>query len=101
MPPPKSPGGGFSVAAIGIANDRPQEYGTVATERRGGDIIATQQDTGAESLTALEAARKLGVDKSTVVRWLQDDKLAGYRTLGGHWRIPVAEVDRVRTTITD
>jgi excisionase family DNA binding protein len=67
------------------------------TNGRGGDIIATQQDTGAESLTALEAARRLGVDKSTVVRWLQEDKLAGYRTLGGHWRIPVAEVDRVRS----
>ena len=64
----------------------------------GGGIIEAKQDTVADGISALEAARRLGVDKSTVVRWLQNDTLAGYRTVGGHWRIPVAEVDRIRTT---
>jgi excisionase family DNA binding protein len=47
-------------------------------------------------LTALEAAELLGVDKSTVVRWLQNDTLAGWRTVGGHWRVPATEVARLK-----
>jgi excisionase family DNA binding protein len=49
-------------------------------------------------LTALEAADLLGVDKSTVVRWLQNDTLAGWRTVGGHWRVPATEVARLKNT---
>ena len=70
---------------------------SVASERtEGGGIIATKNETKPENLSALEAARQLGVDKSTVVRWLQNDTLAGWRTVGGHWRVPAAEVDRLR-----
>jgi len=65
-----------------------------ATE--GGDTIATKDDTKPEELTALQAAEMLGVDKSTVVRWLQNDTLAGWRTIGGHWRVPATEVERVK-----
>jgi len=36
-----------------------------------------------------------GVDKSTVVRWLQTNKIAGWRTPGGHWRVPRTEVYRL------
>jgi len=34
------------------------------------------------------AARRLGVDESTIRRWIRDGRLAGWRTPGGHWRIP-------------
>ena len=69
----------------------------VAYERTGGgDDIATKDDTRPVELTALEAAELLGVDKSTVVRWLQNDTLAGWRTVGGHWRVPATEVARLK-----
>ena len=71
----------------------------VAYERTGGGgTITTKDDTKPVELTALEAADLLGVDKSTVVRWLQNDTLAGWRTVGGHWRVPATEVARLKNT---
>ena len=60
--------------------------------------IATITKTPRDDLTPQEAARELGVDRSTVTRWLLTDKLAGWRTAGGHWRIPRTEVTRLLTT---
>ena len=48
-----------------------------------------------DDLTPSAAAAELGVDKSTVVRWLQEDRMAGWRTPGGHWHIPASEVRRL------
>lgn len=40
-----------------------------------------------EYLKPGEAAELLRVDARTVKRWLQQEKLAGFRTPGGHWRV--------------
>ncbi|WP_394330089.1 helix-turn-helix domain-containing protein [Marinactinospora thermotolerans] len=32
------------------------------------------------------------VAPSTVGRWLQEGRLRGQRTLGGHWRIPADQI---------
>lgn len=40
-----------------------------------------------EYLKPAEAAALLRVDARTVKRWLQQEKLAGFRTPGGHWRV--------------
>lgn len=42
-------------------------------------------------------ARCLGVDRATVRRWADDGMFEGaMRTPGGHWRLPIAGVARVR-----
>jgi excisionase family DNA binding protein len=46
-------------------------------------------------LTPHEVAETLGVARSTVSRWLTDGRLAGWRTAGGHWRVPESEVTRL------
>ncbi len=47
-------------------------------------------------ISATEAARRLSVDKATVIRWLRAGKMQGWRTPGGHWRIDPSEVERLR-----
>lgn len=44
-----------------------------------------------------EAAEQLGVNAKTIARWCRDGKLAHVKTLGGHRRIPVSEVERLKT----
>ena len=39
-----------------------------------------------EFLTSIEVAELLGVHQTTVIRWMDAGKLAGYRTPGGHRR---------------
>lgn len=46
-------------------------------------------------VSAAEAGRRLGVDKATTSRWLHSGKMHGTRTAGGHWRVPVSEVERL------
>lgn len=43
-------------------------------------------------------AKMLGVDPKTVSRWAKVGKINGFRTPGGHLRIPAAEVERIRDT---
>ena len=53
--------------------------------------------TGRRLITAAEAARRMGVDKSTMTRWLAAGKVPAFRTPGGHWRIRATWVDaRIR-----
>lgn len=49
-------------------------------------------------LTASEAARKLGVDPSTIRRYAATGQLDARRTPGGHLRISAAAVDQLLTT---
>jgi len=51
--------------------------------------------TGRRLISAAEAARRLGVDRSTVSRWCQDGKLPAIRTIGGHWRIRASLIRRL------
>lgn len=55
----------------------------------------TAPETQRDDISAVESARLLGVDKSTVVRWLQENLVAGWRTPKGHWRVPRSEVERL------
>jgi excisionase family DNA binding protein len=60
--------------------------------------IATDKQTPRDDLTPQEAAQALGIDRSTMARWLAQKKVAGWRTAGGHWRIPRTEVHRLLNT---
>lgn len=48
---------------------------------------------GPQLITAAEAARRLGVNKSTVTRWIAEGKVPAERTIGGHWRIRATWID--------
>lgn len=48
-------------------------------------------------VSAAEAGRRMSVDKATVIRWIRAGKLEGWQTPGGHWRIPLTEVERIRS----
>jgi excisionase family DNA binding protein len=43
--------------------------------------------------TTVEAGVVLGVSASTVAHWVDDGRIRGFRTAGGHRRIPVAELE--------
>lgn len=40
------------------------------------------------------AAELLSVDVKTVARWCRLGKIEARRTVGGHWRVPAAEIAR-------
>ena len=47
-------------------------------------------------LTPREVAELFGVDPKTVTRWAKAGKLTSIRTLGGHRRFRISEVDDLR-----
>ena len=56
---------------------------------------------GEDIYTALEAGKILGVDRGTVIRWVEAGLLRGSQaTDGAPWRIRVTEEDRQRLTAT-
>jgi len=48
--------------------------------------------TGPQHLTAAAAARRLGVNKSTMSRWIATGKVPAVRQ-GGRWRVRATWVD--------
>ena len=56
----------------------------------------TQNDGRVEHLTVTEAADALGVSPKTVLRWEAAGKITAIRTLGGHRRFVIEEVERVK-----
>jgi excisionase family DNA binding protein len=46
-------------------------------------------------LTSAEVARRFGVDVKTVSRWANAGKLPYFRTLGGHHRFRLADVEQL------
>jgi len=54
--------------------------------------------TGPQLLTAAAAARRLGVNKSTMTRWIAAGKAPAARQ-GGRWRVRVTWVDAELTRI--
>ena len=44
-------------------------------------------------LTTSQAARLLFVSPDTVLKWVKAGKVTSYRTLGGHFRIPISELN--------
>jgi hypothetical protein len=58
--------------------------------------------TGENIYTALDAAVILGVDRGTVIRWVETGLLRGSQaTKGAPWRIRVTQEDRERLTATE
>lgn len=43
-------------------------------------------------MSTSHAAVLLSVDGKTVGRWLRSGRMTGWRTDGGHWRVPSSEV---------
>ncbi|MBU8933691.1 MAG: excisionase family DNA-binding protein [candidate division Zixibacteria bacterium] len=43
-------------------------------------------------LTTTQAAKLLSVSPDTVLKWVKAGKVKSYRTLGGHFRIPISEL---------
>ncbi len=50
------------------------------------------KDKQKDYLTTSQAARLLSVSADTVLKWVKAGKVKSYRTLGGHFRIPVSEL---------
>lgn len=48
-------------------------------------------------LTTREASQRLGVSLSTVQEWVETGVLRAWKTPGGHRRIPVSQVEAMRT----
>jgi len=48
---------------------------------------------GVEVLTPYEAARALNVSTKTLQRWADKGRLRSFRTLGGHRRFWVSDID--------
>jgi len=44
-------------------------------------------------ISAAEAARRVGVHKGTMTRWIATGKVPAFRTPGGHWRVRAVDVD--------
>ena len=49
-------------------------------------------------LSVAEVAVELGVARITVHRWLKAGTIDGFQLPGGHYRIPLSEVHRIRAT---
>ena len=49
-------------------------------------------------LTARQAGELLGVDRQTVIRWIDEGVLSAWLTEGGHHRLERAEVERYKET---
>jgi excisionase family DNA binding protein len=49
----------------------------------------------ADYVTTGEAGRACGVTPGAVKKWIRQGKLRAIRTPGGHFRIPVDEVERL------
>jgi molybdopterin-binding protein len=47
-----------------------------------------------ELLSPRDAARSLGISYPTLKQWIYKKKLRSIRTVGGHHRIPVTEIER-------
>jgi len=56
---------------------------------------------GKDYLTTTEAAKLLSVSPDTVLKWVRAGKVNSYRTLGGHFRIPVSELDLPKSAPTE
>lgn len=63
-----------------MKNNRPQEF----------------EESGFPCCTTAEAARHLGVSIRTVQLWVDSGALEAWKTVGGHRRIPLESLERLR-----
>ena len=57
-----------------------------------------QRSQDDKALSVSEVAKELGVAPITVRRWLKAELIGGFRLPGSHYRIPLAEVERIQAT---
>jgi len=48
-----------------------------------------------EAVSVTELAIRLGVERKSVYRWLEAGLIIGFRLPGGHYRIPLNELERI------
>ena len=48
-----------------------------------------------EVMSVTELAARLGVERKSVYRWLEAGLIIGFRLPGGHYRIPLNELERI------
>ena len=53
----------------------------------------TEERSKKDYLTTTQAAKLLSVTPDTVLKWVKAGKVKSYRTLGGHFRIPLSELN--------
>ena len=51
-------------------------------------------------LSIAEVAEELNVARITVRRWLKAKVIAGFQLPGGHYRIPMSEVQRIKSELS-
>lgn len=57
-------------------------------------------DTGERTFTTDEAAKKLGVSKSTLLRWIREKRVSDVRRDRNQWRVfEVADIERIRKVL--
>jgi excisionase family DNA binding protein len=63
--------------------------------RKGGNpMVLTEEEKAERPLTVDEAAEFLKVNSRTVLRWLNEGKIKGFR-IGRDWRIKKSEIHRI------
>ena len=55
----------------------------------------------AHHYTVTEAADVLGLNRRTVMRWLENGRIRGHKTPGGHWRINAVDLERADLTAAE
>jgi len=55
----------------------------------------------AQYVTTGEVGRACGVTASAVKKWIRQGKVRAIRTPGGHFRIPVEEIERLKVFVND
>jgi excisionase family DNA binding protein len=56
-------------------------------------VPSTREPHPDEVMTATEASRLLGVDQTTLKRWVKAGRITHFRTAGGHMRFRRRDVD--------
>jgi len=51
-----------------------------------------------DQMTITEVAGALGINRRTALAWVQNGRLRGYKTPGGHWRVPRAALEEADLT---
>lgn len=54
---------------------------------------------GRPCCTTTEAARSLGVSVRTIQLWVDSGALQAWKTVGGHRRIPIKSLERLRKSV--
>ena len=57
-------------------------------------MVLSEEEKAERPFTLMEAAEFLKVDRKTILKWINEGKLKGFR-VGRDWRVPRKEIDRI------